>query len=71
MLKITFLPDKKNIAVNKGTTALEALGRAGINIDTPCGGKGICGKLIVKFPFFAIYPFFNEFPEGESMGWEI
>jgi len=44
MLKITFLPDKKNIEVNQGTTALEALERAGINIDTPCGGKGICGK---------------------------
>lgn len=44
MLKITFLPDKKNIEVNKGTAALEALERAGINIDTPCGGKGICGK---------------------------
>lgn len=44
MLKITFLPDKKNIEVNKATTALEALERAGINIDTPCGGKGICGK---------------------------
>jgi len=44
MLKITFLPNKKNIEVNKGTTALEALERAGINIDTPCTGKGICGK---------------------------
>jgi uncharacterized 2Fe-2S/4Fe-4S cluster protein (DUF4445 family) len=44
MLKITFLPDKKDIEVNKGTTALEALERAGINIDTPCSGKGICGK---------------------------
>jgi uncharacterized 2Fe-2S/4Fe-4S cluster protein (DUF4445 family) len=44
MLKITFLPDKKNIEVNQGTTALEALERAGINIDTPCAGKGICGK---------------------------
>ena len=44
MLKITFLPDKKNIEVNKGTTPLEALERAWINIDTPCGGKGICGK---------------------------
>ena len=44
MLKIAFLPDKKNITVNKGITALEALERARINIDTPCGGKGICGK---------------------------
>ena len=44
MIKITFLPDKKNIEVNKGTTILETLERAGISIDTPCGGKGICGK---------------------------
>ncbi|MBU1428761.1 DUF4445 domain-containing protein [bacterium] len=44
MVKITFLPDKKNIEVNEGTTILEALKRAGININTPCGGKGICGK---------------------------
>ncbi|MHC2995003.1 MAG: DUF4445 domain-containing protein [Candidatus Atribacteria bacterium] len=44
MIKITFLPDKKNIEVNKGTTILKAMERAGISIDTPCGGKGICGK---------------------------
>ncbi len=44
MIKITFLPDKKNIKVNEGTTILEALESIGININTPCGGKGICGK---------------------------
>ena len=44
MIKITFLPDKKNITVNEGTTILEALESAGIKIDTPCGGKGTCGK---------------------------
>jgi len=44
MIKITFLPDKKNIKVNEGTTILEALEKAGMNINTPCGGKGICGK---------------------------
>lgn len=51
MIKITFLPDRKNIKVGKGTTVLEALERVGISIDTPCGGKGICGKckiLVVK-----------------------
>jgi len=51
MIKITFLPDKKNISVNEGTTILEALKIAGINIDTPCGGKGTCGKckiLVIK-----------------------
>ncbi|MBU4348693.1 DUF4445 domain-containing protein, partial [bacterium] len=44
MIKITFLPDKKNIKVNEGTTILEALEKVGMNINTPCGGKGICGK---------------------------
>lgn len=44
MIKITFLPDKKNIKVNEGTTILEALEKLGMNINTPCGGKGICGK---------------------------
>ena len=44
MIKITFLPDEKNIEVNKGTSILEVLEKAGISIDTPCGGKGICGK---------------------------
>ena len=44
MIKITFLPDKKNIKVNEGTTILETLEKVGMNINTPCGGKGICGK---------------------------
>ena len=44
MIEVTFFPYKKNIKVPKGTTVLEALERAGINIDTPCGGKGACGK---------------------------
>jgi len=44
MIKIIFLPDKKNVKVNEGTTILEALESIGININTPCGGKGICGK---------------------------
>jgi len=37
--------------VNEGSTILEALESAGINIDTPCGGKGTCGKckiLVIK-----------------------
>ena len=44
MIKITFLPDEKNIKVNEGITILEAAEKAGININTPCGGKGVCGK---------------------------
>jgi len=58
MIKITFLPDKKNIKVNKGTTILEALEKVGMNINTPCGGKGICGKckVLVKEGIAAVAP---------------
>ncbi|MEA2022593.1 MAG: ASKHA domain-containing protein [Candidatus Caldatribacteriota bacterium] len=42
--KITFLPDNKTISIHKGMTILQALEKAGIHIDTPCGGEGICGK---------------------------
>ena len=43
-IKITFSPDKKIIIANKGMTILQALKKTAINIDTPCGGEGICGK---------------------------
>lgn len=44
MTKVTFLPDHKEIEIKEKTLLLDALEEAGINIDTPCGGKGICGK---------------------------
>ncbi len=44
MIEITFLPDKKKVKVSKGTLILDVLEKVGINIDTPCGGEGTCGK---------------------------
>ena len=43
-LKITFLPENTHVHVLPGTTVLEAAGRANIIIETPCGGKGTCGR---------------------------
>ena len=43
-LKITFLPENTHVHVLPGTTVLEAVGRANIIIETPCGGKGTCGR---------------------------
>ncbi|MFH1732501.1 MAG: ASKHA domain-containing protein [Planctomycetota bacterium] len=43
-LKITFLPENTHVHVLPGTTVLEAAGRADIIIETPCGGKGTCGR---------------------------
>jgi len=48
MPKITFKP--KNISVNAEPDSflLDAAKEAGVAIDAPCGGKGTCGKCIVK-----------------------
>jgi len=43
MSKITILPENKVIHANQGTL-LEALTKAGISIDSTCGGLGSCGK---------------------------
>ncbi len=47
-LKLKFEPDGKTIDVKKGDTVLEAADRAGIDIKADCGGKGTCGKCIIK-----------------------
>jgi len=49
-VKVTFLPQNETIEVEKGTTLLEASIRAGVYVNSICGGDGICGKckLIVK-----------------------
>ena len=48
MPTITFLPSEKTIDVPVGTELLDAARRAGVEIASPCGGKGTCGKCIVK-----------------------
>jgi uncharacterized 2Fe-2S/4Fe-4S cluster protein (DUF4445 family) len=47
-LEITFLPDKKKVTVQKGTTLMEAADLAGLRINSLCGGEGVCGKCKVK-----------------------
>jgi uncharacterized 2Fe-2S/4Fe-4S cluster protein (DUF4445 family) len=48
-LKITFLPENTHVHILPGTTVLEAAGRANIIIETPCGGKGTCGRCRIRF----------------------
>ncbi len=43
-----FEPEGKTVSVLKGTTIIEAAGRIGIVINSPCGGKGTCGKCKVE-----------------------
>jgi uncharacterized 2Fe-2S/4Fe-4S cluster protein (DUF4445 family) len=44
---VTFEPDSKQVSVPAGATLLDAAAKAGIIINTVCGGKGICKKCLV------------------------
>ncbi|MBI5180897.1 MAG: DUF4445 domain-containing protein [Nitrospirae bacterium] len=48
--KINFQPEGKSIEIDAGTNLLDAAKHAGVHINSPCGGEGICGKcrVIVK-----------------------
>ena len=45
---VTFMPDGKTIEVDAGTTLMEAAEKAGVYINSLCGGKGVCGKCRVQ-----------------------
>jgi uncharacterized 2Fe-2S/4Fe-4S cluster protein (DUF4445 family) len=45
---VEFYPSKKQTIVPSGTLLIEAARLAGIEVETPCGGNGSCGKCIVK-----------------------
>ena len=47
-VKVTFQPSGRTVYVLPGTVLLEAAGRAGIILQTPCGGRGTCGKCRVR-----------------------
>src|SRR3990172_2302452 len=47
-VKVIFEPEGRSVFVLPGTPLIEAAGRAGIVLDTPCGGRGVCGKCRVE-----------------------
>ncbi len=47
MRTVTFIPSYRKIEVEPGSTILDAVQRAGLNINVVCGGLGKCGKCIV------------------------
>jgi uncharacterized 2Fe-2S/4Fe-4S cluster protein (DUF4445 family) len=46
-LRVVFKDDGKAVSVHEGATLLEAAAQAGIILNTPCGGRGTCGKCTV------------------------
>ena len=53
---VTFEPEGRTVSVMAGTLLIEAAGRAGIVLDTPCGGEGTCGKCRVEIALNAPEP---------------
>ncbi len=45
---ISFKPDGRQISIHSGATVTEAAGKAGIILNTFCGGKGTCKKCLIK-----------------------
>jgi len=48
MPKVEFQPVGVTIDVPPGTDLLTAARRAGVAVDSPCGGKGTCGQCLVR-----------------------
>lgn len=48
MPQVTFLPTNKRVDAPAGTCLLEVARSIGVEIEAPCGGKGTCGKCIVR-----------------------
>jgi uncharacterized 2Fe-2S/4Fe-4S cluster protein (DUF4445 family) len=46
--RITFLPSKRFIEVDEGTSVLEASQRADVFVNNLCGGEGVCGECRVQ-----------------------
>jgi len=74
-LRVTFEPHGRAVFVLEGTRLLEAAGRAGMTIETPCGGAATCGKCRVRITAGACAPnprdteFFSEAELAD--GWRL
>ncbi|MHC4983428.1 MAG: ASKHA domain-containing protein [Planctomycetota bacterium] len=74
-VKVTLQPQGRAVFVLPGTKVIEAAGRAGLAIETPCGGSGTCGKCRVRLtsgapePSVAARKFFSDSELAE--GWRL
>ncbi|MDK1031860.1 MAG: ASKHA domain-containing protein, partial [Planctomycetia bacterium] len=50
IFRVNFESDGREVDVPEGTTVLEAAIRAGVTLNSPCGGKGTCGGCMVHIP---------------------
>jgi len=48
MYKISFMPDGRKVEVEANTILIEAAKKAGVYVNSLCGGQGVCGKCKVQ-----------------------
>ena len=48
MPKIVFMPEHVEISVQPGVLLSAAAQQAGVRVSLPCGGKGMCGKCLMR-----------------------
>ena len=48
MPRVRVQPDDIEVQVARGDSLLSAVARAGVHIEAPCGGRGVCGKCAVR-----------------------
>ena len=41
---VTFTPEGMSVEVDAGVTILDAANKAGVYVNSLCGGEGVCGK---------------------------
>ena len=46
--RVTFQPDGRSVEVEEGRTLLEAAEAARVELNSACGGQGICGQCKVR-----------------------
>lgn len=74
-VRVLFEPHGRAVMVLPGTKIVEAAGQAGLVIDSPCGGQGLCGKCRVRITgggaTTAPDGQHNLSPEELSQGWRL
>ena len=72
---VTFEPHGRKVHVLSGTTLVEAAAQAGLTLDAPCGGMGLCGKCRVRVMNGASAPLETEqrifTPRELQDGWRL
>jgi uncharacterized 2Fe-2S/4Fe-4S cluster protein (DUF4445 family) len=74
-VRVTFEPSGRSVVVLSGSKVPEAAAKAGLTIEQPCGGEGVCGKCRVQITGGACPPCADDLqtfsPEELRAGWRL